>query len=109
MACGQFTPEYLGKRRNMGVKEIFETMNYGPAPESATEAMAWLESLFAVSKANNEGTAIPEIVEAVLEEDADEEISEMVLLAMESRSGSITNEEILDGILKLQEWRLDQT
>ena len=27
----------------MGVKEIFETMNYGPAPESATEAMAWLE------------------------------------------------------------------
>ena len=74
-----------------------------------SEAMARLESLFAVSKANNEGTAIHEIVEAVLGEDADEEISEMVLMAMESRSGSITNEEILDGILKLQEWRLDQT
>ena len=74
-----------------------------------SEAKARLESLFAVSKANNEGTAIPEIVEAVLEEDADEEISEMVLMAMESRSGSITNEEILDGILKLQEWRLDQS
>jgi hypothetical protein len=73
------------------------------------EAMARLESLFAESKANNEGTAIHEIVEAVLGEDADEEISEMVLMAMESRSGSITNEEILDGILKLQEWRLDQT
>jgi len=28
---------------------------------------------------------------------------------MESRSSSITNEEILDGILKLQEWRLDQS
>ncbi len=27
----------------MTVKEIFETMDYGPAPESATEAMAWLE------------------------------------------------------------------
>jgi aldehyde dehydrogenase (NAD+) len=26
----------------MGVKEIFETMDYGPAPESAEEALAWL-------------------------------------------------------------------
>tara|TARA_R110002124_G_scaffold15554_6_gene67479 strand:- start:12604 stop:14955 length:2352 start_codon:yes stop_codon:yes gene_type:complete len=26
----------------MGVKEIFETMEYGPAPESAAEALAWL-------------------------------------------------------------------
>ncbi len=26
----------------MGVKEIFETMDYGPAPESAAEALAWL-------------------------------------------------------------------
>ena len=74
-----------------------------------SEAMVRLESLFTESKANNEGTAIHEIVEAVLGEDADEEISEMVLMAMESRFGSITNEEILDGILKLQEWRLDQT
>ena len=74
-----------------------------------SEAMDRLESLFAESKANNESTAISKIVEAVLGEDADEEISEMVLMAMESRSGSITNEEILDGILKLQEWRLDQS
>ena len=28
----------------MSVKEIFETMSYGPAPESAAEALAWLES-----------------------------------------------------------------
>ncbi|WP_421702861.1 aldehyde dehydrogenase family protein [Aliiroseovarius sp.] len=27
----------------MTVKEIFETMDYGPAPESAGEAMAWLD------------------------------------------------------------------
>ena len=74
-----------------------------------SEAMDRLESLFAESKANNEGTGIPKIVEAVLGEDADEEISGMVLMAMESRSSSITNEEILDGILKLQEWRLDQS
>ncbi|KAA2313341.1 aldehyde dehydrogenase family protein [Pseudooceanicola sediminis] len=26
----------------MGVSEIFETMDYGPAPESAAEAMAWI-------------------------------------------------------------------
>ncbi len=74
-----------------------------------SEAMARLESLFAESKANNESTTISKIVEAVLGEDADEEINEMVLMAMESRSSSITNKEILDGILKLQEWRLDQS
>ena len=73
------------------------------------EAMARLERLLAESKANNESTAISKIVEAVLGKDADEEITEMVLMAMESHSNSITNEEILDGILKLQEWRLDQS
>ena len=26
----------------MTIKEIFETMDYGPAPESAVEALAWL-------------------------------------------------------------------
>ena len=74
-----------------------------------SEAMARLESLFAEAKVNNESTAISKIVEAVLGEDADEEINEMVLMAMESHSSSITTEEILDGILKLQEWRLDQS
>ena len=28
----------------MTVKEIFETMDYGPAPETADAAIAWLES-----------------------------------------------------------------
>ena len=28
----------------MGVKEIFETMEYGPAPESSSEAVSWLDS-----------------------------------------------------------------
>ena len=27
----------------MNVPEIFETLDYGPAPESAAEAMAWLD------------------------------------------------------------------
>ena len=27
----------------MNIREIFETMSYGPAPEGATEAMAWLD------------------------------------------------------------------
>jgi hypothetical protein len=72
------------------------------------EAKARLESLFSESKGGNEGAAIPEIVKAVLGDDADEEMIEMVLMAMED-SGTITSEEILDGILKLHEWRLDQT
>mgnify|MGYP001234198482 FL=1 len=72
------------------------------------EAKARLESLFAESKANNEGAGIPEVVEAVLGDDADEEIVELVLMAMED-SGEISSEEILDGILMLHEWRLNQT
>ena len=72
------------------------------------EAKARLENLFAESKANNEGAGIPEVVEAVLGDYADEEIVELVLMAMED-SGEISSEEILDGILKLHEWRLNQT
>ena len=73
-----------------------------------SEAKARLDSLFDESKQNNEGAGIPEIVEAVLGDDADEEIAELVLMAMED-SGTISSEEILDGILKLHEWRLGQT
>ena len=73
-----------------------------------SDAMARLEKVFAESKENNEGTGIPEIVEAVLGDDADEEITELVLMAMED-SGTISSEEILDGVLKLHEWRLNQT
>ena len=72
-----------------------------------SDAMTRLERVIAESKANNEGADIPEIVEAVLGEDADEEIVELVLMALED-SGTINSEDILDGILKLQEWRLDQ-
>ena len=73
-----------------------------------SEAKARLDSLFAESKQNNEGAGIPEIVEAVLGDDADEEITELVLMGMED-SGTISSEEILDGILRLHEWRLGQT
>ena len=73
-----------------------------------SEAKDRLDILFAESKANNEGAGIPEVVEAVLGDDADEEIVELVLMAMED-SGEISSEEILDGILKLHEWRLNQT
>ena len=73
-----------------------------------SEAKARLDSLFAESKQNNEGAGIPEIVEAVLGDDADEEIAELVLMAMED-SGTISSEDILEGILRLHEWRLDQT
>ena len=73
-----------------------------------SEAKARLDSLFDESKQNNEGAGIPEIVEAVLGADADEEIAELVLMAMED-SGTISSEEILDGILRLHEWRLNQT
>ncbi len=37
--------EYLDQEETMTVKQIFDTMDYGPAPESAAEALAWLESM----------------------------------------------------------------
>ena len=73
-----------------------------------SEAKVRLDSLFAESKENNEGAGIPEIVKAVLGDDADEEIAELVLMAMED-SGTISSEEILDGILMLLEWRVELT
>tara|TARA_Y100001947_G_scaffold41141_1_gene34050 strand:+ start:930 stop:1169 length:240 start_codon:yes stop_codon:yes gene_type:complete len=73
-----------------------------------SDAMARLERVLTKSKANNEGADIPEIVKAVLGEDTDEEIVELVLMALED-SGTINSKDILDGILKLQEWRLDQS
>ena len=73
-----------------------------------SDAMARLERVLTKSKANNEGADIPEIVEAVLGDDADEEIVELVLMALED-SGTINSKDILNGILKLQEWRLDQS
>ena len=73
-----------------------------------SEAKDRLDILFAESKANNEAAGIPERVGAVLGDDADEEIAELVMMAMED-SGRTTTEEILDGILKLHDWRLDQT
>ena len=73
-----------------------------------SDAMARLERVLTKSKANNEGADIPEIVEAVLGDDADEEIVELVLMALED-SGTINSKDILNGILKLQKWRLDQS
>ena len=40
MSGGQF--EYLGNDEGMSVKDIFDTMDYGTAPEQAAEALAWL-------------------------------------------------------------------
>ena len=33
---------YLDKDEDMSVREIFESMDYGPAPESAADALAWI-------------------------------------------------------------------
>ncbi|MEC7686126.1 MAG: hypothetical protein VYB47_00975 [Candidatus Thermoplasmatota archaeon] len=70
-------------------------------------ALERLESLFETSKSNNEGTDIPEVVKAVLGDEADGEFIDLVMMAMED-SGKITTAEILDGIMKLHEWRLSQ-
>ena len=53
-------------------------------------ALERLENLFETSKSNKEGTDIPDIVKAILEDEADEEFIGLVLMAMEDGfSGSI--------------------
>ena len=71
-------------------------------------ALERLEELFETSKSNNEGTDIPDIIKAVLGDDVDEEFIDLVMMAMED-SGRVTTAEVLDGIVKLHEWRLSQT
>ncbi len=67
-----------------------------------------LERLQTLFNSNNEGTDIPDIVKAVLGDEADEEFIDLVMMAMED-SGEVTTAEILLGILKLHEWRLSHT
>tara|TARA_B100000029_G_scaffold310567_1_gene303083 strand:- start:945 stop:1184 length:240 start_codon:yes stop_codon:yes gene_type:complete len=71
-------------------------------------ALERLERLFEISKSNNEGTDIPDVVKAVLGDEADDEFIDLVMIAMED-SGRATTTEILDGIVKLHEWRLNHT
>lgn len=72
------------------------------------EATARLDVLFEQSRASGQGASIPEIIEIVLGYPADEEITELVTMAMED-SREMSSEDIADGIIKLQEWRDDQS
>jgi len=71
-------------------------------------ALERLERLFEISKSNNEGADIPDVVKAVLGDEVDDEFIDLVMVAMED-SGRTTTAEILDGIVKLHEWRLNHT
>jgi hypothetical protein len=69
-----------------------------------SEATERLDVLFDQSKSSGQGASISDIVEAVLGYPADEEITELVSMAMED-SERMSSEDIADGIIKLQEWR----
>ncbi|SUZ93344.1 uncharacterized protein METZ01_LOCUS46198 [marine metagenome] len=67
-----------------------------------------MDVLFEQSRASGQGASIPEIIEVVLGYPADEEITELVTMAMED-SREMSSEDIADGIIKLQEWRDNQS
>lgn len=69
-----------------------------------SEATERLDVLFDQSKSSGQGASISDIVKAVLGYPADEEITELVSMAMED-SERMSSEDIADGIIKLQEWR----
>ena len=63
------------------------------------------------SKAESEGRGmeILEIVKAILGPEVDEEIIELVSIAMESTEGGMELEDMALGVISLQEWRNQNT
>ena len=63
------------------------------------------------SKAESEGRGmeISEIVEAVVGLDSDEELESLASIAMESSDGGLSLEDMANGVMKLLDWRKQNT
>ena len=63
------------------------------------------------SKAESEvrGMEISEIVEAVVGLDSDEELESLASIAMESSDGGLSLEDMANGVMKLLDWRKQNT
>ena len=78
-------------------------------PDRLEQALDRLRSLASKAESEGRGMEILEIVKAILGPEVDEEILELVSIAMESTEGGMELEDMALGVMSLQEWRNQNT
>ena len=70
------------------------------------QAMNRLQRLADKAEREGSGMDIPDIVEAILRPEYDEELEELVSLAMESSGTAMDLEDMARGVMALYDWRV---
>ena len=78
-------------------------------PDKLEQALDRLRSVASKAESEGRGMEILEIVKAILGPEVDEEILELVSIAMESTEGGMELEDMALGVMSLQEWRNQNT
>ena len=78
-------------------------------PDRLEQALDRLRSVASKAESEGRGMQILEIVKAILGPEVDEEILELVSIAMESTEGGMELEDMALGVMSLQEWRNQNT
>ena len=78
-------------------------------PDRLEQALDRLRSVASKAESEGGGMEILEIVKAILGPEVDEEILELVSIAMESTEGGMELEDMALGVISLQEWRNQNT
>jgi hypothetical protein len=74
-------------------------------PDNLEQAISRLQKLADRAHKAGNGMDIPDIVEAIVGPDYDEELENLVSLAMESSERGMEIEEMARGVIALNEWR----
>ena len=74
-------------------------------PDNLEQAISRLQKLADRAQKDGNGMDIPDIVEAIVGPDYDEELENLVSLAMESSERGMDIEEMARGVIALHEWR----
>ena len=78
-------------------------------PDRLEQALDRLRSVASKAESEGRGMEILEIVKAILGPEVDEEILELVSIAMESTEEGMELEDMALGVISLQEWRNQNT
>ena len=78
-------------------------------PDRLEQALDRLRSVASEAESEGRGMQILEIVKAILGPEVDEEIIELVSIAMESTEEGMELEDMALGVISLQEWRNQNT
>ena len=78
-------------------------------PDRLEQALDRLRSVASKAESEGRGMEILEIVKAILGPEVDEEILELVSIAMESTEEGMELEDMALGVMSLQEWRNQNT